>query len=168
MHEEHTIGIITKGDGCRFRPVPQETVDDPDASGDYTEVARVDFVLRQDGFQYSLAIEVDGHDFHEKTKEQAARDKARDRKLTAHGYHIIRFTGSEVYADPIACWAEVMHIANGLSDREGYLAQEIRDRTLEELTRPAVKALAASQDTANGASDGPTESSGSNAEIAAE
>jgi very-short-patch-repair endonuclease len=42
-------------------------------------------------------IECDGHDFHEKTKEQARKDKKRDRDLIALGYKVLRFTGSEIY-----------------------------------------------------------------------
>jgi very-short-patch-repair endonuclease len=50
-------------------------------------------------------VECDGHDFHEKTKEQAARDKARDRALQASGRAVFRFTGSEIFrnADDLTC-----------------------------------------------------------------
>jgi very-short-patch-repair endonuclease len=54
-----------------------------------------------------VAVEVDGHEFHEKTKEQAARDKARDRFLTAKGWLVMRFTGSEVFRDPAGCVRQV-------------------------------------------------------------
>lgn len=49
-----------------------------------------------------MFVECDGHDFHEKTKEQAARDKTRDRALTSYmpGFH---FTGSEIYRDALSC-----------------------------------------------------------------
>lgn len=53
-------------------------------------------------------VECDGHDFHEKTKEQARRDKKRDRHFTAKGYHVFRFTGSEIYHDPGACARQVV------------------------------------------------------------
>lgn len=59
-----------------------------------------------------LVVECDGHDFHEKTKAQAARDKARDRDLVMAGYEVFRFTGSELWRDPWGCaeqvrtWAE--------------------------------------------------------------
>ena len=46
------------------------------------------------------AIECDGHDFHERTKEQAARDKSRDRTLLSAGYPVMR---SEIWKDPVAC-----------------------------------------------------------------
>lgn len=54
-----------------------------------------------------FAVECDGHAFHEKTKEQAAKDKARDRFLTANGWRVMRFTGSEIYRDAAACSREI-------------------------------------------------------------
>lgn len=57
-----------------------------------------------------VVVELDGHDFHERTKEQAQRDKARDRALTADGFIVIRFTGSEVFRDAHACIDEVQRI----------------------------------------------------------
>jgi very-short-patch-repair endonuclease len=71
----------------------------------------VDFVflvLDQEERPHRLAVECDGHDFHERTKEQAARDRERDRRLQAHGLQVMRFTGSEVYRDPIKCVVEIM------------------------------------------------------------
>lgn len=57
-----------------------------------------------------LAIECDGHDFHERTKEQAVRDKSRDRALTERGFVPIRFTGSEIWRDPNLCAKQVENI----------------------------------------------------------
>lgn len=57
-----------------------------------------------------IAVELDGHNFHERTKEQAARDKSRDRGLTAHGWKPIRFKGSEVWANPGRCVGEVQSV----------------------------------------------------------
>lgn len=45
----------------------------------------------------SVVVELDGHDFHERTKEQAKRDRARDREMLRRGFYVLRFTGSEVY-----------------------------------------------------------------------
>lgn len=47
-----------------------------------------------------LIVECDGHHFHERTREQATRDKARDRDLILKGYDVFRFTGSELWRDP--------------------------------------------------------------------
>lgn len=58
-----------------------------------------------------LVIECDGHQFHEKTKEQAARDKARDRAMLTAGYPVMRFSGSEIFRDPVACVEQVREIA---------------------------------------------------------
>lgn len=46
---------------------------------------------------FCVAIEIDGHNFHERTKEQAARDKWRDREIQKAGYKLFRYTASEVY-----------------------------------------------------------------------
>jgi very-short-patch-repair endonuclease len=74
----------------------------------------VDFVFRvgvYGGTVAMLAVECDGHDFHERTKEQAARDRSRGRALQAAGYTVMRFTGSELYRDPIACVLEIVRWA---------------------------------------------------------
>lgn len=72
---------------------------------------RVDLMLI--GTHCAVAIECDGHDFHEKTKKQASRDKARDRAITAAGYSVMRFTGSEIWRDPFACAGEAIAHAYG-------------------------------------------------------
>ena len=62
---------------------------------------RIDFLFSikniQTGKYKNFIVELDGHDFHEKTKEQAKRDKEKDRFLISEGYTVIRFTGSEIY-----------------------------------------------------------------------
>lgn len=50
-----------------------------------------------------FAVELDGHDFHERTKEQARRDRSRDRRVQSLGWRVFRYTGSEVYADSVDC-----------------------------------------------------------------
>lgn len=54
-----------------------------------------------------IVVECDGHDFHEKTKEQARKDKSRDRFLVTRGYRVLRFTGSEIHQDAESCAQEV-------------------------------------------------------------
>lgn len=54
-----------------------------------------------------VVVEIDGHDFHERTKQQAAGDRSRDRALTSDGYTVVRFTGSEIYANPVAAIFEL-------------------------------------------------------------
>lgn len=60
----------------------------------------------------SVIIECDGHDFHERTKAQARRDRKRERRLIAAGYTVVRFTGSEIWAQPFTCALEALEIAN--------------------------------------------------------
>ncbi|HEU4341480.1 MAG TPA: DUF559 domain-containing protein [Candidatus Binatia bacterium] len=111
--------------------LPGETfetmVDTPPAAYPYKEILifpqvvigkyRVDFLAAyslKDGYhtevnRYFLAIECDGHEFHEKTKEQAARDKARDRFLISQNVPVMRFSGSEIWASPQACVMEIVY-----------------------------------------------------------
>lgn len=67
-------------------------------------------------FPFVILIEVDGHDFHERTKEQARHDKQRDRFFTRHGASTFRFTGSEVYRNPNSCAQEVFEYALRVQD----------------------------------------------------
>lgn len=59
-----------------------------------------------------IVVECDGHDFHERTKEQAARDRSRDRDFTKAGYTVFRYTGSEIHKDPYKCALEVTKFAD--------------------------------------------------------
>ena len=69
---------------------------------------RVDFAMfNRAEPSVKIAVECDGHDFHEKTKEQARRDKSRDRLIQSLGFKVLRFTGSEIYRDPVDCASEV-------------------------------------------------------------
>lgn len=80
---------------------------------------RIDFAFVSDSWlpsQVRLAVELDGHDFHERTKEQAQRDKARDRWLTSRGWRVLRFTGSEVFRDAKACADEALRVMTALVD----------------------------------------------------
>ena len=56
----------------------------------------------------TLIVECDGHEFHEKTKEQAQRDKKRDRTLQSLGHPVFRYTGSEMFKDCFRCAREVL------------------------------------------------------------
>lgn len=103
--------LVGEISGDRFKLFQQYVV------GDY----RVDFCVPE----LRLAIEVDGHDFHERTKEQAAADKQRDRALAMAGYRVIRFTGSEIYADPNDAVVECMDVAislNSIAEEASYSA----------------------------------------------
>lgn len=64
------------------------------------------------GQSSNIIVECDGHDFHDRTKEQAQHDKARDRHLTSRGYTVLRFTGSELWHDPLKCAQQVSSICS--------------------------------------------------------
>lgn len=76
---------------------------------------RLDFLIvakfsSEAAHQRLFAVECDGHDFHEKTKQQAARDKSRDRALLIEGIPMLRFTGSEIFAGAGNCADEIGHM----------------------------------------------------------
>lgn len=66
---------------------------------------RVDFA----DVQAKIAIEIDGHDFHS-SKEQRTHDAQRERALQSIGWKVIRFTGSEIFSNPIKCIEELITI----------------------------------------------------------
>lgn len=75
---------------------------------------RVDFAAVTPGLPM-VAVECDGHGFHERTKEQVARDKKRDRHFQSAGWRVLRFSGSEIYQDADACIGELMYMLESLS-----------------------------------------------------
>lgn len=79
---------------------------------------RVDFLVVHshglEGFGGTV-IECDGHDFHKRTKEQAAKDRSRDRELQQRGYRVLRFTGSEIWKDPFQCADEALTHAHAVT-----------------------------------------------------
>lgn len=73
---------------------------------------RLDFAVMKNGGA-SIDVEVDGHEFHERTKEQASRDKERDRYMQRSGWKVFRFTGSDVHRNAMKCASEVIEAAMG-------------------------------------------------------
>jgi very-short-patch-repair endonuclease len=88
---------------------------------------RADFVVQR-AFWDSLAgreirtpeivVECDGHDYHERTSEQAQHDKSRDRALASLGYTVVRFTGSEIFNRAAECAWEISELLAGLIDKK--------------------------------------------------
>lgn len=64
-----------------------------------------------------VGIELDSHIWHEKTKEQAQKDKERERFLISKGWKLVRFAGSEIYKDPPKCVQETFNIVNPIRDK---------------------------------------------------
>lgn len=69
---------------------------------------RVDFVLDNiPGVSLlKIVIELDGHEFHS-TPEQRNYDTERDRYLLRRGWQVVRFTGSQINGNCVACVNEV-------------------------------------------------------------
>lgn len=80
---------------------------------------RADFVIGLVEFPDAqrIVIECDGHDYHERTKEQASHDRKRDRYMQSAGYKVFRFTGSDLFRDAIACAEEVVMELFGIHHR---------------------------------------------------
>lgn len=97
---EESDGWAVSSAGFHVYIIPQAAVGPYRA--DFGIVGRRGLELR------AIAVELDGHEFHEKTKEQVARDKRRDRHFTRLGVAVVRFTGSEVHRDADNCVAEAM------------------------------------------------------------
>ena len=74
-------------------------------------IYRLDFLCTLGNVK--VGVEVDGHDFHEKTKAQARHDKSRDRFILSQGISVLHFTGSEVFNDPEDCAEEVFNLLKG-------------------------------------------------------
>lgn len=96
----YDILLQLPAEGAAF-VIPQAVIE---AEGEYSY--RIDFLFvcgPTRGTRRAIAVECDGHDWHEKTKEQAARDKLRDRRLLEDRIPTVRFAGSEIHADAATC-----------------------------------------------------------------
>ena len=76
----------------------------------------VDFLLDTTKIEHAyfknhlkIIIECDGHDFHEKTKEQVEKNNVRNLDLQFEGYDILHFSGSQIYRNPIECAINTFH-----------------------------------------------------------
>jgi very-short-patch-repair endonuclease len=101
---------------------------------------RPDFVasIACGDYSCSVIVECDGHEFHDRTKDQVSKDKARDRQLLAFA-PTMRFSGSDIYRDAYQCWVEV---AVFLARRAIAGVREKRISYLEGLFRPWWQPLA--------------------------
>lgn len=60
-----------------------------------------------------LIIECDGFEYHSK-KEQMTHDYKRERTLKLNGFDILRFTGSQIYNEPIASAKEIFKYVSNI------------------------------------------------------
>ena len=73
----------------------------------------------------AVAIELDGHEFHERTKEQVAYRNQRDRWLLANSWVVLHFSGSELHRQPVEC---VFHAARHANQLIVELRQAVIDK----------------------------------------
>ena len=86
---------------------------------------RCDFMLTisvASGREMRVAIECDGHSFHDRTPEQASSDRRRDRALIALGIPTLRYTYSDLTTRPQDFMRDlrstVLAIARNFCDQE--------------------------------------------------
>jgi very-short-patch-repair endonuclease len=101
---------------------------------------RLDFMVAlRASVVIAVDIECDGHEWHERTQQQAAYDRARDRDLLRHGFPTIRYTGSEIHRDPDQCASNAIDVLNGQHDsilvRVHAEAPAYADRLIERVVR---------------------------------
>lgn len=79
---------------------------------------RVDFAIEPDDPSIAahkawvpIAVEVDGHGFHERTLEQVTYRNQRDRALQQAGWKVFHFSFSEFTGDPLGAVYEVLEFA---------------------------------------------------------
>ncbi|MEM9059037.1 MAG: DUF559 domain-containing protein [Pseudomonadota bacterium] len=121
---EETLGLELVRRGCMVLPPANVgTVRDFDADRRIPAVLtmqsvfgkyRADYLVTAPGRASGFVLECDGHEFHEKTKVQAARDKQRDRWFLSRGWPTMRFTGSEIHQYTQRCADEVIGQASAL------------------------------------------------------
>lgn len=73
---------------------------------------------------HKLIVECDGFDYHS-SKEQLTKDRKRDRKLDRLGWKVMRFTGSEIYADSDICALEVQDRLRRIQRAQKKIAREV-------------------------------------------
>jgi very-short-patch-repair endonuclease len=72
-----------------------------------------DIIDEENDLAIKICVEIDGQETH-KTKEQRLKDYRRERFLQASGFHVVRFTASEIFVDADACVQELLAIARTL------------------------------------------------------
>lgn len=69
-----------------------------------------DFAIYINGLASGLVIEIDDHEWHEKTKEQVRADKEKDRIYLKNRFIPVRFSGSEIYHNVERCIQDLFEI----------------------------------------------------------
>ena len=62
-------------------------------------LTKVDFYIEKNDIK--LCVYTDGHTYHERTEDQAQRDRNIDRTLQEFGFQVLRYTGKDVKEDTL-------------------------------------------------------------------
>lgn len=101
---------------------------------------RADFLIGwygKDHDRLPIVVEVDGHEFHEKTREQVEKRNERDRDLQQAGYPVLHFSFAEVVKRPADVVEEIWCAVRLRFDDEW--------REQMEAVRPSVPSLPSGQ-----------------------
>ncbi len=63
-------------------------------------------------YPFWVAVDCDGHEFHERTKWQAMKDRRKDRALMRSGLKFVRFTGAEITLNADQCVMQIEQLRN--------------------------------------------------------
>jgi Protein of unknown function (DUF559) len=94
----------------RTSPVPQLVYQhDVHVDGRTYRLDVAIFDTQPDGMRVPMiAVELDGHTFHERTRQQVVERNARDRALQSVGWTVMHFSYDEISANGLPCAVEVL------------------------------------------------------------
>ncbi len=64
--------------------------------------------LEAASLELRAGVELDGHPFHERTRDQVTRRNRRDRQLLDMGWRVLHFSGSELHPNPMFAVVEAL------------------------------------------------------------
>lgn len=84
---------------------------------------RLDLAVVVPSRSVAVAVECDGHAYHDRTAEQAAADRSRDRALQVLGWNVARFTGTDINREAKTVAVAVLRFCEDLARtrREGFI-----------------------------------------------
>lgn len=82
---------------------------------------RFDFSILAPQGPLHIAVELDGHDFHERTPDQVIERNSRDRRMQLHKWRMLHFSGREVLSEPMSCAGQTWLVALQRAHRWGWV-----------------------------------------------
>lgn len=93
---------------------------------------RVDFLIEYvnisaDNGGSKVVVECDSQEFHDRSEFERRYEKQRDRDLQSLGYKVFRFTGTEIFKDPMAVALEIVSFLTGVNKSDFITCSNIED-----------------------------------------